>query len=840
MKATKLFVFPAILAALTFASCSDYDNGFTEKQIRYEQAFHDAFGDIDPAQDWNLVRQLAEKGTRTAYPNGNMWASESWVVPDPLEDCQKYIVRRFFQENKEPKGIAINFSDFFVQQVYRGGDNPGSNSPEKYKAADGQNDIIPGDHMDYLTAGSNHDHINNFNGGTGSAYGNVQDNNLQGFHSDEIMLMVDSQTDCFGYWNSEGSYGHDDRYVIVSGDMIEEWARVQGIEWCKCESAHSLRGRFFVGFDFDMVPEKKLYTGSYLEVDGVKYPYISDNRNTYCGEFETMDEYSEVLSYLQSGKDPKQDGKERLTERIERAKYLLSQGYLPTQNNGFVKVGGCNDGYYSDWIVSITPGMMRGTLESALLVCEDLGDYDFDFNDIVLQLDHIREINADNTQSDKLVITAMAAGGTLPSYVYYKPLRSQSQHTAPDLTNIGDEQETWEWLWDWKAFADDDNGMTNGIHHMTSGNEGDLRPLNVGAKPQYKGYSWEKDITGAIEVIRTSPDPNIQKYINNYVSYLFDYSRIQVCVGDPDSTKATVIRPIQHGYNENEDASNYYLRNTPQMMLLPLTYQWARERVFIGEAYPDFTDWVRNKDNADWWRNPAQTNYITLRDGVEANGDPYLQWADNGGDVSISANDGKAVLTYTTSSTGRVSIHTDRPDLVEITLGDGKSFTVKGKAEGTATITLYQQSTDKYYDATITRTVIVGQNASNEGENTGGGDNSGNGEDNDGTQITNISYHSSGLSPKLGNDKWLESGYKIPASVFENYASGITLTVVSSQSANIGWTIGSDVLRDVYWESFGEGKLKITLTQAQVEAAKTYGFQFYSQGQISNLEIRIK
>lgn len=47
-----------MFAALTTASCIDFDNGLTEAQIRYNENFIDQFGNIDPNQDWNMAQQV--------------------------------------------------------------------------------------------------------------------------------------------------------------------------------------------------------------------------------------------------------------------------------------------------------------------------------------------------------------------------------------------------------------------------------------------------------------------------------------------------------------------------------------------------------------------------------------------------------------------------------------------------------------------------------------------------------------------------------------------------------------------------------------------------------------
>ena len=63
MKVKKYLSVLAVVCAgaLTLAGCSDYDNGYTENAIKFQEEFKGTFGDIDPDQDWNM----AERATVT-------------------------------------------------------------------------------------------------------------------------------------------------------------------------------------------------------------------------------------------------------------------------------------------------------------------------------------------------------------------------------------------------------------------------------------------------------------------------------------------------------------------------------------------------------------------------------------------------------------------------------------------------------------------------------------------------------------------------------------------------------------------------------------------------------
>ena len=223
------------ITALAMASCTHDDYAPVSKQEQYQAVFEKEFGAVNPNVNWGFTPQQVftfDKdgkliGTRAANPNSNEWTNYV-TVPTKLTDAQKDVVRRWFQNNKNPKGIKVNWSDFFVEQVYKGGTNTeGSQSLEEYEILkDGVpqtgNKVTGSNQMDWLACGSKKDHVNNFNGADGN-----------------IMYMYDSSTDCFGFHDSYGDNHFEntyyyDSYVLIPGDQIDK----------------SVAGMYFVGFDY--------------------------------------------------------------------------------------------------------------------------------------------------------------------------------------------------------------------------------------------------------------------------------------------------------------------------------------------------------------------------------------------------------------------------------------------------------------------------------------------------------------------------------------------------------------------------------------------------------------
>ena len=217
------------ITALAMASCTHDHYAPVSKQEQYQAVFEKEFGAVNPNVNWGFTPQQVftfDKdgkliGTRGANTNANEWGGYV-EVPEPLTEAQIQKVTTWFTNHPNPQGIAINWSDFFVQQV----------SSTEY-----------GKNMDKLTCGTAEEHINNFNHGDGSTNGNVcywQDPNNQNnrlYRSDKIQFMVNSSTECFGYHESRGTFNqqYNDKYVIIPGSMIDS----------------SVAGMYFVGFDYN-------------------------------------------------------------------------------------------------------------------------------------------------------------------------------------------------------------------------------------------------------------------------------------------------------------------------------------------------------------------------------------------------------------------------------------------------------------------------------------------------------------------------------------------------------------------------------------------------------------
>ena len=291
------------------------------------------------------------------------------------------------------------------------------------------------------------DHINNFNHGDCS-YTTVLDNGqvVGGTsHQDKIMYMMNSTTKSFGYHNSDGSLYHTEYTALVGWKTIHDWAvdNYPGYDGCLKDDWN----RSYMGFDFEQMVGSSVYkaildySGGYVQpqdrvagveyVDGFRvigyetfefegntYNFLSANGNMYAADKNDDSYVGKKGSY--STTPGKANWNDKPSDDIIRE--LLSKGYLPYSDTlkDWVKVGGTADGYFSDWIVTLTEAKTDNTPDPQVvrIMAEDLNaeanenqgdieDSDWDFNDVVF------DVKFDETGTGGEV-TLICAGGVLP------------------------------------------------------------------------------------------------------------------------------------------------------------------------------------------------------------------------------------------------------------------------------------------------------------------------------------------------------------------------------------------------------------------------------------------
>jgi len=606
----KKYLMIGFVAAVAFSSCSknDFVTYSPEDVVKaeYDAKFIAEFGKPAANQDWGFgsgtrafTRATGEFANYVgAYPDANMWTSKGFLAPDPLTPSQKLRAQYYFQMNRitNPNRPDYGTKDFFMQQVYDGGDDPMTGkSPEVYKSV-ANTDITSGEHMDHLTCGPDHTHTYNFNNGTCSPNPNVANrnqtdvNDTKQQHTDRIQLLLNTKTSCFGYANSDASYVRDDRWTLVSAATIDNfcdndpnfatWLAAKlpaGETDVKCDDDFH---RDFIGFDFDMIPDDETYVwnwenGQKTTPATVKYNWASPQggnliytedgefseftdwnaeitvkngkvfrvldaqTNKYCGTVNGIggmdghSEWTETAAYDPNGTNDNslyltnipghQNDHKALNLKFLAKKY--EEGWLPVDSKQlklWVKVGGCADGYYSDWIVTFMPATSGSTTNyDGRIMAEDLSvssSSDWDFNDVVFDY----KLNSDGSVSIKL----WAAGGTLPLTI--GGTRSTDKQTITGGREVHE------------AF-----GLTNTSTMINTGAGATINPVTF-------------DLTGSYSQVG-----DIHLWVYKTVNGVKEWVEIEAVVGEPAGKFVT-----------NTDVN------------------WVDEYANIKGAYPEFQTWV--------------------------------------------------------------------------------------------------------------------------------------------------------------------------------------------------------------------------------------------------------
>ena len=340
-----------------------------------------------------------------------------------------------------------------------------------YTAANGTSTFTGSSKMNYLAAYQNGvmDHNENFNGGDCGEKDNVLNykgtlttveetysvNDQTHRHKDKINLMTESSTQEFGYYVSNGSVIRKEYTGLVNFEKI-----IEVLGEAKAGCLRDGWNRSFMGFDYEMMTKEEAYqknddgtikyltygdlpdaqyiwdgTSTYgssrpagtefvLDAEGNKIPMLNSKTDGYCGVNGDIEQNSLIASHACEHKDrnPNQSdyyqSENCLNIGVITGK--VRDGFLPVYTGGaagtkWVKFTGAADGYYSDWIVTLTEAQKYDKPNPPIdptIVCriivEDLTvgeSSDFDFNDVVF----------DVCKNGTLIIRAI--GGELPIYI---------------------------------------------------------------------------------------------------------------------------------------------------------------------------------------------------------------------------------------------------------------------------------------------------------------------------------------------------------------------------------------------------------------------------------------
>lgn len=329
-------------------------------------------------------------------------------------------------------------------------------------------------------------------------------------------------------------------------------------------------------------------------------------------------------------------------------------------NNGDMVIGAEDCYYLSEWnasdydlndkmfkIYGSQPLVLNNKAQSWQLAFEDLGgSFDWDFNDVVLQLDYVSGQN-------KARIRPLAAGGILASNVFFNDTNDDSKKQS---------------LGEIHAWLGDDSTDEKGWHKMLNterrGAPGVQKEVNITNTSTFS-VSIENAMTNANGADDSSSKGITGVYIET--------------IGNDEGTKNTI--------------AYQGMGKAPVMLVLPTSYKsgdkyyewsWPTEKTDIRGAYNtaghSFRAWVADHTQAqDWYKYPSASYVVDQKvagkypNGATTAGPEYENETKYGTTISFPNKDGNNDYVFDANTT----------------FGDATSVTVTFALKGTAANQLY-------------------------------------------------------------------------------------------------------------------------------------------------------
>ena len=582
-----LFLAASALALTSVVSCSDYTE-FTEGEIKqdlynqkYDEAFVKQFGQPDPNHDWGMDEHVGVIGAFSSLStrageiviNRNQWtefdskttetfptyngSSPSVQVPVFKESALGHDIKipgfphlngLYYTANGNvsaetltgdnvtsgmiPAGDVTPYEIQYVSNWFRTHKNPVSNVDLHLSDFFIQNVSWDNDQVDYNTTG-----ITPYKRGwekTGNNGKNIE---------------TAAEAKAHTAWNG-GEYVKENILNEPVSYFLDQlgFQDIEG-EWTHVNNFNSGNSNFD--------PENRASNPNRM----IMYVKSSGTENfrckpSWCTDTPWIDEWVLVhLTWYETVKDG--NSPYPVGTVIPREGYYLGFDFYGTKSGQTIY----RDGYYSNWIVKITPGYFAPTSKSKRIFCEDLGgSFDFDFNDAVVDV----AFEQKGTNDYEPIISVQAAGGTMPIYIQ----KNNSKYELHRLLGKKDTDPTY-------------------------------KPINVGssggshAVAIYRGAHVAEDKAGKINI-----------YVNNTKNNT-DY---KISGGTEDANgNTTSVDPTKNPAESTLDGSTVTNKTkAPSAFSAPTTVAWMQELQNITKAYTKFPTWVADHTQEIAWYNTVE------------------------------------------------------------------------------------------------------------------------------------------------------------------------------------------------------------------------------------------
>ena len=589
---TLTILVPLVVAALTLVGCSDYDNGFTEKELQFNVDFTREFGSFDPEQDWNLAERANVTVVTSERKTVNVYTEKEGIYVqvgefknvsgtkklefDIIEDMQNLVVSDGDVALRAVVGGVVDFDTMSSmtapEMETRGGEYVDRNLWSK-------DYVVPANITEAeslaVVAEFSKQHYGAFNEvlvpwtelfvqqvhkGTARYYDAFNQQTGTASNKMNHLLIYD---------NSAGEGAFNGSYIHVN-DFNDGDHNSVGVD--------EKTGREIIGLTLmrDIDP-----TGCPTEdfnFQGVDKHWVKQ----FCYHNAQSDEYQPT--YIMKRVSWVEEGVTKSGLYLGFDFYAQKRPDQPADKNMDVE----RDWIFNDWIIKISQGLDVNVPVSELqnaepaawiLAGEDLGGgFDIDYNDVVVKVVRLAGQN-------KVTVTPLAAGGTLASYLFF------------GKTCIGEIHQLL------------DQSPSISGHYQPINLDGDLKVATQQVEVHVaQDWGLSEDVSKANNMggftIRVLPagTPAMAQVLD-YEDKAFDKA---TDVNAPVEGVAPYILCVPFAYT---------LTNYPEVgQKMANVWSWPGESTYICEPYPEFEEWVKNKEShKDWFSKPGTKGFVSTK-----------------------------------------------------------------------------------------------------------------------------------------------------------------------------------------------------------------------------------
>lgn len=691
MRKTKnLFILSSLLVlVLGISSCSDFDNGYTSKDIAYKEQFYNMFGNADPNHTWNMAQS---RSLDVTINSEGTYTVKVWTANPRLGESNAFLLGQY---DRVPGGATSSFACDMPQDVktaYVGIiDENGDRIILPSEVKDGKVSVEFGA-LGTRTA---------FSGSSGSiTYTAIDKSNGKEFQKGDMDAPLNTLPEqqqnigkvsqdfeyvstgeftiypMYSVTGNAGSDGKGERLGIYlvdgngnKGDVVWIWQSTVNdggttgtATWF--DGYNSNTGQWKTGF-FGFCTDRTLT----LQIDNPKVVWGGNN---------FVDPYTAIRAEGVTVNIPEGTRFGMVLDASGGGPYYSNSAYNQDQGWPFPGTQTGTDGvkdvyaatfeyqgrlylafedwnYGNDWhdcdfndVVFVMPETTKKPIVidkdtkdvsmSYIVACEDLGGtFDWDFNDVVYAIEHV---SGQTTAKLKL----LAAGGTLPVNISYN---------------------------DSVIRFNGKNGLCEDLHEAFGVDQ--KTPVNVGGYSASPVYSEEFKVGADAFSMSTHA------------------SAFKIHVEYPDGSQGAQIGVPDRSAGQEPQA----------FLVADPNWQWPNEKVSITSMYDQFIEWVAN----------LNTNWCGSVWGDEGNGTPTtgnvidvllaLEYSGNEATFPLNANQMNTYTSYqiVLETSADATVKFFDKDSTEIQMTDGNvqagqqsTFTLSGEAlnalkDGRMTIT---------------------------------------------------------------------------------------------------------------------------------------------------------